>query len=86
MQTEDSETLYHITVQGRLEEKWAFWLDGRVTRIEPANGHENYTLIVVLVPDQAALRGILNKIWDLNLTLISVYLQNEETKPEKFHR
>lgn len=80
MQTPDSSTLYRIIVLGRLEEKWADWLNGRVESIEPADERNNRTLIIVLVPDQAALRGILNKLWDLNLTLISVRLQNEETE------
>ena len=80
MQTPDLSTLYHIIVLGRLEEKWADWLDGRVVRIAPTDDGKNRTLIIVLVPDQAALRGILDKLWDLNLSLISVSLQNEETK------
>ena len=80
MQTPDSSILYHIMVLGRLEEKWADWLNGQVESIEPADESNNRTLITVLVPDQAALRGILNKLWDLNLTLISVSLQNEEMK------
>ena len=78
MQTPDSSTLYHIMVLGRLEEKWADWLNGQVESIEPADEPNNRTLITVLVPDQAALRGILNKLWDLNITLISVGLQGEE--------
>ena len=80
MQTPDSATPYLITILDRLDEKWADWLDGRVVRIEPPDEGKNLTLITVLVPDQAALRGIINKLWDLNLTLISVCMQNEETK------
>ena len=80
MQSGDSALLYHITVLDRLQEKWADWLNGRIVRIEPADEGENRTLIIVLVPDQAALRGILNRLWDLNLTLISVSLQNKKMK------
>jgi hypothetical protein len=68
-------TIYHITVQGQLKEKWADWLNGLVVKMEKANN----TTITVCVPDQAALRGILNKLWDLNLILISIMLQDEET-------
>ena len=85
MQTGESALLYHITFLGRLEEKWTDWLGGGVSGIEPADEGENRTLLIVLVPDQAALRGILNKLWDLNLILISVGLQNEETKQEMLH-
>ena len=80
MQSEDSALLYHITILGRLEEKWVDWLDGRAMRIEPADDDIIHTLIIVLVPDQAALRGVLNKLWDLNLTLISLSLQSEGMK------
>jgi hypothetical protein len=80
LQSGDSALLYHITVLDRLQEKWADWLNGRIVRIEPADEGENRTLIIVLVPDQAALRGILNRLWDLNLTLISVSLQNKKMK------
>jgi hypothetical protein len=63
---------YQIRIQGFLKEKWADWLNGIVIKIEPLNDGSNDTNITVTVPDQAALRGILNKLWDLNLTLISL--------------
>jgi hypothetical protein len=63
--------IYKIEIKGHLKEKWIAWLDSMVIEII---GHEdsNNTIIKVAIPDQAALRGILNKLWDLNLTLISV--------------
>jgi hypothetical protein len=63
---------YQIRIQGFLKEKWAEWLNGIVLKIEHLNDGSNDTNITVAVPDQAALRGILNKLWDLNLTLISL--------------
>ena len=65
------QSIYHIKVQGRLNQKWAHWLNGSAVQIMNADD----TTISVSVPDQAALRGILNKLWDLNLTLISVTRQ-----------
>ena len=66
---------YQIKIGGVLRGKWAQWLDG----VEIVDIHERSsdTMICVTVPDQAALRGLLNRLWDLNLTVISV------TKPEK---
>lgn len=59
---------YEIRVQGKLEARWSEWFDG--LSISEVGGNE--TLIKGIVADQAALRGILEKVWDLNLVLISV--------------
>ena len=68
--------IYIIVVQGRLKDQWADWLNSAAIHIENCEDPPIRTVITVHVPDQAALRGILNKIWDLNLTLIAVNLQN----------
>jgi hypothetical protein len=72
---EIKQAVYIINIKGHLKEKWAEWLDGMVVRIENRSC-ENITAITVRIPDQAALRGILNKLWDLNLTLLSVNLMD----------
>ena len=69
------QVIYTIKIKGHLKEKWAEWLDGMVVRIENLP-RENITAITVRIPDQTALRGILNKLWDLNLTLLSVILMD----------
>ena len=69
---------YKIIIAGHLKEKWAEWLNGMVIGIENKEDGSHHTTITVAVPDQAALRGILNKLWDLNLTLISVIQWNKE--------
>ena len=69
--------IYQIRVRGRLNQDWANWLNGMVISIEDLDCESSNTRITVRVPDQAALRGILNKIWDLNLTLISVITCDE---------
>jgi hypothetical protein len=73
-QRSDQPINYQIRIQGFLKEKWAEWLNGIVVKIEHLNDGSNDTNIIVSIPDQAALRGILNKLWDLNLTLISLIL------------
>lgn len=72
------QTTYQIKIQGLLRKNWAVWLAGTVLAIRSG---DTCTFITVSVPDQAALRGILNKLWDLNLTIISV-LQAEEKDDE----
>jgi hypothetical protein len=64
---------YEIKIQGHLKERWASWLTGSQIQIDHLDGCEN-TIIKAIIRDQAALRGLLNKLWDLNLTLISVRL------------
>ncbi len=59
---------YEIRVQAQLREGWSEWLGGlAITHV----GDEESVLAGPL-PDQAALHGVLTKIRDLNLTLISV--------------
>ena len=65
-------SIYKITIKGRLQEKWASWLNGMIMSVENTVPGNIETIITVRIPDQAALRGILNKIWDLNLTIISL--------------
>jgi len=68
---------YWIVVQGELDDSWSEWLgDVSLDRFNRIHGSGN-TTIFSEIPDQAALRGILNKIWDLNLTLISVNRQEK---------
>ena len=81
-QNQNQETIYIIKISGHLKEKWAEWLNGMVVRIENL-ANENITAITVRIPDQAALRGILNKLWDLNLTLLSAYSMDVSIIGEK---
>ena len=72
---ESNLTTYTIKIEGHLKETWADWLNGMVVSIEKLNEETKITTITAQIPDQAALRGVLNKLWDLNLTLLSVILQ-----------
>ncbi len=59
---------YEIRIQGVLDPRWSAWFDGlRVSSDEP--GH---TTIAGPVGDQAALHGLLAKVRDLGLPLVSV--------------
>jgi len=61
-----------IRVQGWIGERWANWFDGMAMTYEGAGDDSPITVLTGPVVDQAALRGLLTKIWDLNLALISV--------------
>ena len=63
----NKQTIYQIKMQGKLDEKWSDWFNEMTVTLE-----SDITTLTGAVVDQAALRGILDKVWDLNLTLISV--------------
>jgi hypothetical protein len=64
----DRQRFYRIRVKGILDGKWADWFDG-LTIAPQANGE---TLLAGPVADQAALHGLLAKVRDLGLPLLSV--------------
>ena len=60
--------LYEIRLKGHLDDKWADWFDGlTITRADTGE-----TLLRGPVVDQAALHGLLRKVRDLGLPLVSV--------------
>ena len=60
--------VYQLRVKGHLGAQWGAWFGGMTVR-QTANGE---TLITGLVVDQAALYGLLRKVRDVGLPLISV--------------
>jgi len=64
--------VYQIKVEGHLPEHWSDWFnDLEITRRAASDGVP-MTILTGPVADQAALHGILNRIRDLNVKLISV--------------
>jgi hypothetical protein len=64
----ESAAIYQIRVKGHLDRRWSDWFDG-FTIIYPS---DNETLLYGWVVDQAALHGLLVKIRDLGLSLLSL--------------
>ena len=60
--------IYQIRITGHLGREWTAWFDGLVITLE-ANGD---TLLTGPVVDQAALHGVLKKVRDLGMPLVSV--------------
>ena len=59
---------YEIRIKGRLEPRWAAWFDG----LTLTQGSDGTTVVEGLVVDQAALHGLLQKVRDIGLPLVSV--------------
>lgn len=67
-----TQAVYRIRMEGVLDEKWSDWFNGMSIAFECTGDGPPITTLTGAVADQAKLRGMLSKIWDLNLTLISV--------------
>lgn len=61
-------TTYEIRVRGELDPQWSSWFDG----MHVACARPGETVIVGPVADQAALHGLLARVRDLGLPLLSV--------------
>jgi len=64
----DHPTVYQIRIKGHLGPEWADWFQGLTITLE-ADGN---TLLTGPVIDQASLHGLLKKVRDLGMPLISV--------------
>ena len=74
---ESSLPSYEIVLEGTLDKDWSEWLEGlEIT-------HEgDRTILRGKVRDQAALRGLLAKVWDLNRTVV-LMSQVEDPQPKQ---
>ena len=67
---------YEIRLAGHLDARWAAWFDG----LTVCHGGDGTTLISGPIVDQAALHGLLQRVRDLGLPLVSV-TRNETDPP-----
>ncbi len=65
---------FEIRVRGHLDQTWSEWLEG----LDVSLLDEGEMLLSGQVRDQTALMGILTKLYNLNLTLISVSERGQE--------
>ena len=64
----DGDDWYRIRLQGRLDARWATWFD----EMQLSSDEDGTTVLQGRVQDQAALHGLLAKIRDIGLPLLSV--------------
>jgi hypothetical protein len=60
--------VYQIRIKGHLDHQWTAWFEGLTITLE----EDGDTLLTGLVVDQAALHGLLKKVRDLGMPLVSV--------------
>ena len=65
---------YQILIRGLIGESWASYFTGMTLMTEPAG----ITRLCGEIADQSALHGIMNKIRDLNLKIISIQLLDND--------
>ena len=66
-QDADQPMVYQIRIKGHLVPQWTDWFEGLTITLEDGN-----TLLTGPVIDQAALHGLLKKVRDLGMPLLSV--------------
>jgi hypothetical protein len=70
---------YQIRIKGHLGRQWTDWFGGLAITLED-NGD---TLLTGLIVDQAALHGLLRKVRDLGMPLVSVSSRSQLDEGEK---
>jgi hypothetical protein len=74
LSTNPHRSFFEIHVKGHLDESWSDWLEGLEIKLL-----DNEEMILSgHIRDQAALMGILNRLYSLNLTLLSVSEINQK--------
>ena len=70
--TLDQPAIYQIKVPGHLDESWSDWAGGMTMTVENGDDGPPTTTLTGTVADQAALQGLLRRLYSLGLPLISV--------------
>ena len=68
----DPAAIYEIQVRGVIDHSWEDYFNGLSIRLTQATNQPPVTTLTGPVADQAALRGLLSRLWDLNLVVLSV--------------
>ena len=65
-------TIYTIEISGHLDKHWISWFKPLEITVRHDPNSEPITVLTGPVSDSSELRGLLTKIWDLNMELISL--------------
>ena len=73
---------YQIIIEGSIDTSWSDWFGGLQMESRKMENGLTITRLSGILLDQAALRGLMNKIWDLNLVVLSL---KQELDPDRSH-
>ena len=65
---QNTKTIYQIRIKGHLGTQWAEWFNGMTITLENSGD----TLLTGIITDQSELHGLLKKIRDLGIPLLSI--------------
>jgi hypothetical protein len=68
----DQPGMYEIKVPGCLDEDWAEWFEGMTITVETGDDGPAISTLTGIVADEAALQGLLSRLYALGLRLLSV--------------
>lgn len=68
----DQPATYQIKVLGRLDESWSDWAEGMTITVEKGGNGPSVTTLTGTVADQAALQGVLRRLYSLGIPLVSL--------------
>lgn len=77
---------YQIRVRGRITRRWIRWFDGMTITVCDETGASPTTTLTGPVADQAALYGLLQKLYTLGLPLLSVHRKENHGMDDPDHR
>ena len=72
--------VYRLCIQGQIDASWSDWLGGLAITSNP----DGETLLAGPIADQAALHGVLDRLYAMNLTILSVVqVRNDREMEDK---
>ena len=71
---ENTTVIFQIRIQGQINESWSDWLGGLTITPQP----EGETLLAGPIADQAALHGIMDRLYAMNLSILSIVQARNE--------
>ena len=66
--------MYKIKVQGELKESWSEKLQGLQINVERSPAKKPVSILIGQINDQSALTGVLNALYEYNMTILSVHM------------
>ena len=66
--------MYKIKVQGELKEEWSERLQGMQINVDRSQVKKTVSVLVGQINDQSALSGVLNALYEFNMTILSVHM------------